>query len=271
MPELPEVETIKNTLREILPLRLIELELRREDIVRCHDYTLKEIEGKIIEKASRRGKYLILAVENGLSLVFHLGMSGSLYIQEDEIEETIASKPHIHAILHLDERLKLLYQDARRFGGLWLLNDTGTFFSRLGREPLSPDFSPPYLQEILQGRRAAIKNLLLNQSLISGLGNIYADEALFLARVRPDRQAASLSTKEFENLYYGIREVLTQAIKYRGTTFRDYRDGRQQPGEFQKHLQVYGRQGQACPNCGLSLKRSKIGGRSSHYCENCQQ
>ncbi len=268
MPELPEVETIKNSLQEILPLRIKEIEIRREDILRCRDYALEELTGQIIEEASRRGKYLILAVDNGLFLVFHLGMSGRLYIQE---EETTVLEPHVHVIIHLDKRLKLLYQDARRFGGLWLLKDTQCFFSRLGKEPLSEEFCPRYLEQVLQGRQTAIKNLLLNQNLISGIGNIYADEALFMAGIRPDRQAASLSMREIESLCCGIKEVLAKSIKYRGTTFRDYRDGKRQPGEFQNHLQVYGRFNQACPNCGHPLKRSRIGGRSSHYCEKCQQ
>ncbi|MDD2509881.1 MAG: bifunctional DNA-formamidopyrimidine glycosylase/DNA-(apurinic or apyrimidinic site) lyase [Syntrophomonas sp.] len=268
MPELPEVETIKNNLQEILPLRIKELELRREDILRSRDYALKELAGQSIEEVSRRGKYLILAVDNGLFLVFHLGMSGRLYIQEEELT---LLEPHVHVIIHLDKPFKLLYQDARRFGGLWLLKDIDSFFSRLGKEPLSEEFSPRYLAQILKGRQTAIKNLLLNQSLISGLGNIYADEALFIAGIRPDRKADSLSLREIEGLCCGIKEVLAKSIKYRGTTFRDYRDGRRQPGEFQKHLQVYGRFNQACPTCGQPLKRSRIGGRSSHYCDKCQQ
>lgn len=268
MPELPEVETIKNNLQEILPVGIMRLELRREDILRREEYAPSELIGQNLEKAGRRGKYLYLTVNNGLFLVFHLGMSGRLYIREREVT---ADEPHTHVVLHLDKGLGLCYQDARRFGGLWLLKDIDSLFSRLGREPLSESFCPSYLRQVIIGRRTAIKNLLLNQNLISGLGNIYADEALFAAGIRPDRQAATLSAQETEVLCCAIKGVLNKSIKYRGTTFRDYRDGRQQAGEFQNHLQVYGRFNQACPRCGQPLQRTRIGGRSSHYCEKCQQ
>lgn len=268
MPELPEVETIKNSLQKIISARIERIELLRDDIVRIRDFEPGDLCGQGISAISRRGKYLLLKLENNNHLVVHLGMSGRFYLEPDTAP---VSEPHVHAVIRLDNGMRIVYQDARRFGGIRLLKDSDSFFTRLGKEPLARDFTAEYLQTGLEKRKVCIKNLLLNQKLVCGLGNIYADEALFAAGIKPDRAAGSLSRQEIVRLHRAIRKVLRESIDQRGTTFRDYRDGFGQPGNFQNHLQVYGKENQPCPLCGNPLKRTVISGRSSHFCENCQQ
>ncbi|MEN6349126.1 MAG: bifunctional DNA-formamidopyrimidine glycosylase/DNA-(apurinic or apyrimidinic site) lyase [Syntrophomonas sp.] len=267
MPELPEVDTIRSSLQEIRGSKIIQIDIFRDDIVRLREFNPEELLGKVITGVDRRGKYLLIKFENQYSLVIHLGMSGRFYLEPDG---NPVAAPHIHAVIRLDTGLRLVYQDARRFGGIRLLKDTGSFFSCLGIEPLSKEFTVEYLKKGLDKRKVSIKNLLLNQKLVCGLGNIYADEALFAAGIKPERAAGSLSSQEIKALHRGIRKVLRESIKQRGTTFRDYRDGFGKPGNFQNHLQVYGKEDQPCPKCQTPLKKIVLGGRSSHFCERCQ-
>jgi len=268
MPELPEVETIKRSLQANKGARIIKTEIIRPDIIRLRDYEPEFIQGLVIMDFKRRGKYLLIELAENYKIAVHMGMSGRLYMME--IEKEIMEK-HVHFVLYLDNGKKLIFQDTRRFGGIWLLRDLDGFFAKMGKEPLNQDFSAPYLLSVIKNRRIAIKSLILNQNLISGIGNIYADEALFLARIRPDREAGSLSEEEALRLSRSIKKVLRAGIKNRGTTFRDYRDGNNEKGGFQEHLQVYGKTGEKCPLCGNLIIRKRIGGRSSHYCEFCQK
>jgi formamidopyrimidine-DNA glycosylase len=266
MPELPEVETIKRSLQSITKTRIKDLKVNRYDIIRQKDYEPEDLYGQYIADVSRRGKYLIISTGNDLNLVFHMGMSGRLYISKDiSIMEN-----HVHIIINLDNKENLIFQDPRRFGGIWLVQNIDSFFGTLGKEPLGKDFTNDYLFKITRNRKTAIKNLILKQELVCGIGNIYADEALFEAGIRPERPANSLSMDEIQNLRSAIRSVLKKSVNKRGTTFRDYRDGYNQVGSFQNYLQVYGRVNQICPRCGETIKKTKVGGRSSHYCENCQ-
>lgn len=266
MPELPEVETIVRALQGNVGARIENIDIRREDILRLEEFPAAELYGKTIKAIRRRGKFLIFELGD-FNLIFHLGMSGRFYMWSEPAEP---DKKHIHVVVHLDNGTRLVYQDPRRFGGVWLIRDRERFFSHMGKEPLSAGFTAAYLQEVLGHRKAPVKNLLLNQNLISGIGNIYADEALFEAGILPDRQASSLSRSEIEKLYRAIRKVLRQGIKFRGTTFRDYRDAFNESGGFQNHLKVYGRHNQPCLKCGRSIERIRIGGRSTHFCSNCQ-
>lgn len=268
MPELPEVETIKTSLQPIIGAKVKEIILRRNDILRCQEYKFEEIEGQMIKAVERRGKYLCLIFKDYLNLVVHMGMSGRFYLESETAPD---DKPHVHVLIFLDNGQRLAFQDTRRFGGIWLLKDTGKFFAeRLGKEPLADDFTAAYLQKGLRGRKIPIKSFLLNQQPVCGLGNIYVDEALFAAGIRPERPADSLSSKEAAALHRAIRKVLRSSIENRGTTFRDYRDGFNQKGNFQNRLKVYGKAGSPCPKCGRPLQKTIIAGRSSHYCENCQ-
>jgi formamidopyrimidine-DNA glycosylase len=268
MPELPEVETIRRSLLANVGAVIRDIEFCRTDIIKAQDYDPAGVIGQQIREIRRRGKYLIMELEPGHTLVVHLGMTGRFYMQETDTE---SSAPHVHMIIYLDNGYKLIYLDPRRFGGVKFLNDPECIFCRMGREPLSPEFTDRYLQEICRDRKVAIKTLLLNQQCIAGIGNIYADEALFDARIRPHRPAGSLRPAEIKRLRKAIVKVLLASINQRGTTFRDFRDGYNKSGEFQELLQVYGRTGCPCKVCGRILTKDVIGGRSSHYCEHCQK
>ncbi|MDD4801557.1 MAG: bifunctional DNA-formamidopyrimidine glycosylase/DNA-(apurinic or apyrimidinic site) lyase [Syntrophomonas sp.] len=268
MPELPEIETIKNSLAINIGALITRIEVNRSDIIRRQDFPPEELYGQRITDISRRGKYLALSLGTDHHLVVHLGMSGRFYMQP---ESEAISAPHVHFIIHLDNSFKLLYQDPRRFGGIWLCHDTKKIFALMGVEPLSSQFNSGYLTKISQNRKVAIKTLLLNQQLISGIGNIYADESLFAAGIRGDRPAGSLTAAEIKRLHRAIVKVLKKSIEARGTTFRDFRDGFNQSGNFQKSLQVYGKDKQCCCVCGTVIKKEQIGGRSSHFCEHCQK
>ncbi len=268
MPELPEVETVRRHLECSVGSRLLNIDIGRADILRREEFAPREIIGAQLTAISRRGKFLIFHFGNGLYLIMHMGMSGRIYLLGEDEEATGA---HIHLVLHLDNNTRIIYQDPRRFGGAWLVRDVETFFAHMGLEPLGKEFTSASLAQMVAGRKVAIKTLLLNQSLICGLGNIYADEALFRAGIRPDRPAGSLGAKEIDHLWHAIREVLRHSLEHRGTTFRDFRDGHNQAGEFQNQLQVYGKAEEPCPGCGKPIRRVRIGGRSSHFCEHCQK
>lgn len=267
MPELPEIETIRLSLLSNIGARIESIDVQRGDIIRQADFPAVNLHGQVIIEIKRRGKYLALGLENGSFLVVHLGMSGRFYMQP-EVEAIEA--PHVHLIVHLDNGMKLIYQDARRFGGVWLCHATEDLFARMGIEPLSRQFTNAYLAQITQNRKVAIKSLLLKQNLIAGIGNIYADEALFGAGIRGNRAAGSLRPDELKRLRLAIIKVLTKSIEQRGTTFRDFRDGFNRSGNFQNSLQVYGKTDQPCPLCGGNISKEIIGGRSSHYCAHCQ-
>ncbi len=269
MPELPEVETIKKSLAVNEGARISKIEIIRPDIIRTRDFEPEAVHGLTIDSFRRRGKYLIITLAGSdYYILVHMGMSGRFYMLEGQDE--VAEK-HVHLILQLDNGKKMVFQDPRRFGGVWLLRNPDTIICKLGKEPLNRDFCTAYLRSIIENRRIAIKTLILDQKLIAGIGNIYADEALFLARIRPDRAAGSLADEEVVRLNRAIKKVLRKGIEKRGTTFRDYRDGNNDRGGFQEHLQVYGREGEKCLVCGSLIIREQIGGRSSHYCESCQK
>ncbi|HHW60717.1 MAG TPA: bifunctional DNA-formamidopyrimidine glycosylase/DNA-(apurinic or apyrimidinic site) lyase [Syntrophomonadaceae bacterium] len=267
MPELPEVETICRNIAVCTGARLIDVDLRRPDMIRQADYDVHDLIGLDLCAVRRRGKYLHLCWEDDHHLIFHLGMSGRFYKQERALAIT---EDHVHLVMDLDTEERLLYLDPRRFGGIWLLSSPGQLFARLGVEPLSEDFTAEYLQHVCRKRKTAIKNLLLNQQLIAGIGNIYADEALFGAGLRPDRPAGELSGQEIGRLQAAIVEVLRRSIENHGTSFRDYRDGLNQQGENQFYLAVYGREGKACRCCGQDINKMVLGGRGTHYCPQCQ-
>lgn len=268
MPELPEVETIRTCLECHQGAQILKAEVKRPDIIRRADFDISDLSGLSIQEVRRRGKYLDLVLSSRGHLILHMGMSGRVY-QVEEAGQIDA--PHVHLVVYLSNEAILVYQDARRFGGVWLVKDTSDFFAHLGVEPLSRGFDANYLEKVLKNRKIAIKVLLLDQRLISGIGNIYADEALFRAGILPDRPSSSLNRKEIEVLVKAIKKVLRQGIEKRGTTFRDFRDGNNQMGGFQDHLKVYGRFKEPCSICGRPLERMRLGGRSTHYCTHCQQ
>lgn len=272
MPELPEVETVRQTLLACLPgLTITDVIISLPRIIKHPEpqQFAQEIVGLTFLGIERRGKYLKCIMSEGKTLVIHLRMTGQLRYSapDDELPK------HTHIIFKLSNGKELRYTDIRQFGTMYLASheqiDEIANMHRLGWEPLA-DFPLDDFAALLQKRKARIKSVLLNQQVIAGLGNIYADEALFLAGVHPARIANSLSADEVQCLHQAIVQVLQAGVQMRGTSFSDYVDGLGRAGSFQHQLAVYGRQGKACPRCGSEIQRQKICGRSSHYCPLCQ-
>ncbi len=274
MPELPEVETIVADLRPHLVGRtIVRCELRFPSIVRHPEPEtfIDSITGLRIEAAGRRGKFILIALGAGRLLVVHLGMSGQLRLVDPATE--IAS--HTHAILDLDNGRQLRYRDPRRFGRLLLGTEdelllSGTF-PKLGPEPIDPTFDAEELFKRFRRRRAPLKAVLLDQATLAGVGNIYADESLHKARLRPDRAAGSLSRKSVRRLHASLRDSLEVAIRNRGSSVDTYRDAWGQVGNQQEQLLVYGRAGEPCFTCGRPLAVVRLAGRTTVFCTRCQR
>jgi len=274
MPELPEVETIKRTLEpKLTGQSFTEAEIYLPTIIRIPNAEefKKQIAGQKIKSISRRGKYLTINLSQNLALIFHLRMTGRLiYCHADE-----PLLKHTHLIMKLDSGNELRFTDVRQFGRVWLVSvqklDTVSGLKDLGPEPFDTAFTREFLKKELRRRRTRIKPLLLDQTFIAGLGNIYADEALHRARIHPKKLACNLDARETSKLYITIREVLQEGIDNRGTTFRDYVDGDGQCGSNQDLLQIYNREGQPCFRCKTAVIKIKIGGRSSYFCPYCQK
>jgi len=269
VPELPEVEVIARGLDGWLPgqrIQAVDLLWPRSVALPAAAEFIAGLTGRRFERVGRRGKFVQMALDNGATLFVHLRMSGSLY----RAPAGAPPGPHTRALFHLAGPCDLYFADTRKFGRLYLTYEPAEIVSRLGPEPLGDDFSAGWLTTALRGRRTRIKPLLLDQTFIAGIGNIYADEALFLAGLHPSRVADSLSAGEAGRLHAAIREVLQSAIARRGTTLSDYRDAEGERGQNQEFLRVYGRAGWPCERCGRPIERTVIGQRSAHFCPACQ-
>jgi len=276
MPELPEVETTARNLRPDLLGRTF-IAVRGLDYPPLVEpFTPAEfaarLAGRRVVAVGRRAKFILLQLDDGEVLTIHLRMSGRLYLQPT------AAVPlsHTHAVLDLDDGRALHLRDPRKFGRLRLLTSAEyeTWHGLLGPEPLAADFSAGVLaSRLLARRRARLKAVLLDQRFLAGLGNIYADEALFRARLHPLRPAGSLSSAEVAQLHGAIQEVLLEAIAANGTTLGDglFLFGAGEAGRFAERLRVYGRRGEACTSCGTTIERQIIAGRSSYFCPACQK
>ncbi|HKC19017.1 MAG TPA: bifunctional DNA-formamidopyrimidine glycosylase/DNA-(apurinic or apyrimidinic site) lyase [Candidatus Dormibacteraeota bacterium] len=274
MPELPEVETIVADLRPHLAGRTIErVELSFPTIVRHPEPEefVDAIVGLRIEAVGRRGKYILIHLSQDLLLVVHLGMTGQLRLFDDV---TPLAK-HTHAVFFLDDGRQLRYRDPRRFGRLLLGTQdallTARKMPRLGPEPIDVDFQAEELYQRLRKRHAPLKAVLLDQKAIAGVGNIYADESLHRARLRPDRIAATVSKKSTRRLHEAMRESLRVAIANRGSSVDTYRDAWGELGGQQEKLLVYGRAGEPCFTCGRPLRSTRIAGRTTVFCTRCQR
>lgn len=274
MPELPEVETVRRTLQPRLTgLKFTNVQILLPKVIKTPDpdQFIEKIKNKKILKINRRGKYLLFHLSGGYTLLVHLRMTGSLvYCEKDE-----PPARHTHLIFHLNNGGRLRFADMRQFGRIWLV-PTGSLgelagFKDLGIEPLDELFTREFLKKELRRRRTRIKPLLLDQTFIAGLGNIYTDEALHRARINPERPAATLTPREVAQLYHAIRDVLREGIENRGTTVRDFIGGDGRAGGYQELLRVYSREGKPCPHCGRKIVKKKVGGRSSYYCPACQK
>jgi formamidopyrimidine-DNA glycosylase len=274
MPELPEVETIRRDLAPALEGRTITgIRVRHEDILlapRRREEFRRRVEGRRITAVDRRGKWLLFRLEDGV-LVTQLRMTGRFCIGPGP-RPPIADFRHVAAEIDLDDGRTLFYDDVRRLGGfLWLTPAAWTREeARFGPEPLDRGFRTVDLGAALSRGSAPVKNALLDQSRIAGVGNIYASEALHGARIDPRRSGRSLNADEVRRLHRSLRSVLRRALENAGTTFRDYRAVNGRSGRFQGRLRVYGREGEPCRRCGSEIRRIVQAGRSTFFCPGCQ-
>jgi formamidopyrimidine-DNA glycosylase len=274
VPELPEVETIVADLRPHLTGRtIVSCELLFPSIVRHPEpeVFIDSVAGLRIAGMRRRGKFILIDLDNALLLVVHLGMTGQLRL----VDPLTPVEKHTHAIFTLDGGRHLRYRDPRRFGRLLLGTEESLLASkkmpRLGPEPIDPAFASEELYQSLRKRRTSLKAVLLDQGAIAGVGNIYADESLHRARLRPDRLAGGLSRKSVQRLHDSLRDSLQTAIANRGSSVDTYRDAWGEMGGQQEKLLVYGRAGEPCFTCGRPLSLIRLAGRSTVFCRRCQK
>jgi formamidopyrimidine-DNA glycosylase len=272
LPELPEVETIRLTLEPKLLQHQItggEVLLPKLIVDSTPADFLQKVTGQKITAVERRGKYLLLKLAGKLVLAIHLRMTGRLTVCP--VAGPLEKATYLR--LTLDDGHELRFCDQRKFGKVLLFpeNSLPPGIGKLGPEPLHKDFSPKILAGRLGNRALAIKKALLNQDIIAGLGNIYTDEALFLAGIHPARPSNSLTLNELQALYKAIRHVLSEGIEHHGTTKQHFCDGEGKPGSHQEYLRVYGRKGQPCLQCGSPIVKMNFGGRGTHFCPICQR
>jgi formamidopyrimidine-DNA glycosylase len=273
MPELPEVETVRRGLEPAVRGRRLErVEILDGRLVRPFDRleVAAELTGEVVERLDRRGKYLVFRFETGRVLLVHLRMTGSF---AHAPAESLPDDPHRRAVLTLDNGSDVAYRDVRRFG-TWLLLEPGELdpylAERLGDEPFSEAFTPRALAVRLRGRRAPVKALLLDQRSLAGMGNIYADEALWRAKIHPLRPAGELKRREIERLHAGIRAALELGIARQGATLNDYRTPNGDAGAMQDEFEAYGREGEPCSRCGTPIAKTRVAGRGTWFCPRCQ-
>ena len=276
MPELPEVEVICRGIRPFLLKRIIRgiyhsgKKLRRDVPVAALEEEL--INNRVIA-VERRAKYLLIHFDTSALLIFHFGMTGNLGIFSPD--SPVAK--HDHLRLLLDNETELRFNDTRRFGSIIFISseeqDTvkRDFFSTTGLEPFADEFNGQYLQRLAKGRQQAVKIFIMTGRTVAGIGNIYANESLFAAGIRPSRKINRISRKKWNRLVVEIRKVLKQAISCGGSTISDFVNVSQERGYFQMNFKVYGRSGENCPICSAVIKKQTIGGRASYYCPKCQK
>ena len=275
MPELPEVETVRARLEpKLVGRRLQHVDIFDSRLTRPENPAgvAARLEGERVAALDRRGKYLIVRFESGLVLLIHLRMTGQLLHASNG--RSPAEDAHRRAVVRLDDGSDVVYRDVRRFGTWQLLDEedvTPFLAERLGREPLVRSFTSKRLAEALEGRRAPLKAALLDQRRLAGVGNIYADEALWRARLHPLRPAGELDPTEVTALHRGIRQALKAGIARQGATLNNYRTPDGSAGRMQEEFKAYGREGEPCDRCGTPIEKIRTGGRGTWYCPSCQR
>lgn len=273
MPELAEVETLKRYLkRYITNLAITDYFQYRDNLRHPIAANIQEnVVGAKIINVGRRAKFLNLYLDNGYILTYHLGMSGRLVFEDLCYDR----KKHDHIIIECGSNGKLVFNDARRFGMVYLSRDQELaqqkFMENMGPEPLEDEFNAEYLFNSVQGKKVPIKNYIMDNKILVGVGNIYASESLFKSKIHPEIKAGSLDFQQISALVKAIKEVLHLAIDNGGTTLRDFVNGDSKPGYFQQKLAVYGREGQLCSICNDIIKKFRQAGRSSFFCPECQK
>lgn len=286
MPELPEVETIRRDLtRVILNKEITDINIGKKKLVKNNiDHFIKNIVGKKIIKIDRIGKLLIFHLSNNKYLLIHLKMTGQLIYQQchriiagghnyPPINSDLPNK-FSHLIFTFTDHSQLFFNDQRQFGYLNITtkNELSKITEKYGIEPLQPNFSLRSFEKILTGKSTSIKNILLNQNIIAGIGNIYADEICHSAKIRPQKKAHLLTKSDIKKLFLSTQQIIKQAIKYRGTTFSNYVDSSGNKGNYSSQLKVYGRFQKKCPSCKKgTISKIKISNRGTHYCPKCQK
>ncbi len=264
MPELPEVETFVRALQgPMLGRTFVSVIITWPNLIRPSAAELqKKLPGLRVERLTRRGKYLQFRLSEGQTLFIHLKMSGSLTVEPAEAP----LHRHVRTIFNLDNGYQLRFKDMRKFGRVHLVDDPARVTGHLGPEPLDPHFTAEDFVARCRRRSGRLKPLLLNQSFIAGVGNIYADESCFAARLHPRRRVGTFSDEALTRLYHALQKNLNAGIMLKGASIDAVYGG----GQFQNHFQVYGRGGQPCPVCATPIKRIVLGGRSTHFCPRCQ-
>jgi len=268
MPELPEVETVKNEIAPyILGRTITGVTLPWAGIVRdpAPDEFISRVKGKKIADINRYGKYLLLTLSSGEYLVIHLKMTGALIVGSSEPPK------HTRAVLQLDNGRHIYFRDPRKFGVLKLIKDPAEIKNKLGPEPLEDNFTPALFAARLKDRKAPVKAVLLDQSFLAGVGNMYADEALYAARIHPEKIAGSLTSKETGRLYEAIRQVLRDGLAAKGASIVNYLRPDGSAGTAHKQFKVAHAQREKCEACGGAVKRIVVRGRGTYYCRNCQK
>ncbi len=274
MPELPEVETIVRSLNNHVRNRVITgVTINFAKIIANHQPApfRNKVTGKKIIDISRRGKYIVFHLSENWFLILHLRMTGKVIIAQDDQQET----KHDHLVLTLDNDTRLFYNDTRKFGRFYLTQNPEEKLGRLGPEPLSENFRSINFYEKLQATQRRIKAVLLDQSIVAGLGNIYTDEALFEAGIHPEQPASTISRQKQKKLFFAIQNVLRKGIQNKGTSLGDgqtnYVSSDSASGSNQHSLQVFARTGRPCPKCRRPVKKIVVAQRGTHYCSNCQR
>jgi formamidopyrimidine-DNA glycosylase len=270
MPELPEVETVARALRpNLIGRRMIGVRntwprhIDRPDLAEL----LARIQGSEITGVSRRGKFLLFPLDSGDTLIVHLRMSGHLSVTDSSEK----ADKHTHTVFLLDDGHELRFRDTRKFGRVYLVDNLDEVVGKLGPEPLDDAFTADALHELIGGRKRVLKPLLLDQAFIAGIGNIYADEALFYAGLHPQRRSDTLSADDVARLHKAIQEVLQLGIEREGASISSYRKPDGEKGSMQGDVAVFRRTGESCYNCGSPIQRIVLGGRSTHFCPSCQK
>ncbi len=264
MPELPEVETIA---RKLSP-DLVGKTILEADVRWAHTLAMpsakkfrEQIKGQVIQNVGRRAKFLNIKL-TAYNLLIHLRMSGDMFLKEGKIKP----EKHDRLVLSLSGNQYLVFNDTRKFGRVWLTNNVDEVLGKLGPEPLDKDFTPRWLFDALQARHRQLKPLLLDQTFLAGLGNIYTDESLHIAKLHPLNLSDSVTVKQAEKLHKAIQSVLQEGIRRNGASI----DWVYRGGEFQNQFRVYGRDGEPCPVCGTTIKKLIVGQRGTHICPKCQ-
>lgn len=272
MPELPEIETIRRSLDPfVVGRRIARVHVRRRDL---RSPLAPDFEAMLTERritaTSRRAKYLLLALDDGRQWLVHLGMSGRFLRLATDDRST---GPHEHVVIDLDDGSRLAFRDPRRFG-LMLVVETRdcALLAEIGPEPLGdPAFNAGYVNSLRARTSRVVKDVLMDQRMVAGLGNIYVNEILFLAGIRPTRRMRRLTRLECDTLVDATRTILTEAIEHRGSSISDFLDGIGRPGSYQRRRRVYDRAGEGCPACGHPIRSTVVGQRSSFFCPRCQR